>query len=158
MEAETMGFSWPQIRQSERPRPGPLPGKEALEARILVAEHHEKSAAYVSTALGRCGFAVDLADNGADALCRATTGEYDMIIVNVMLPHGDGWSFAARLRSAGMRTPVLFLTVSDDVSDRAKALELGVEDYIVRPFTVLELRARVRSLLRRAKASPGAQR
>ena len=122
--------------------------------RILVAEDHEKTATYMRNGLGESGFVVDVADNGADALLYATTGNYDVIILDVMLPQWDGWSILERLRSAGKQTPVLFVTACDQVSDRVKGLELGADDYLVKPFTFSELRARVRSLLRRG---PGRQ-
>jgi two-component system copper resistance phosphate regulon response regulator CusR len=122
--------------------------------KILVAEDHEKTATYMRNGLGESGFVVDVADNGADALLYATTGDYDVIILDVMLPQWDGWSILERLRDAGKQTPVLFVTACDQVSDRVKGLELGADDYIVKPFTFSELRARVRSLLRRG---PGRQ-
>jgi two-component system copper resistance phosphate regulon response regulator CusR len=117
--------------------------------KILVAEDHEKTAAYMRAGLGESGFVVDVADNGADAMLYAMTGDYDAIILDVMLPQWDGWSILERLRSGGKQTPVLFVTACDQVEDRVKGLELGADDYIVKPFTFSELRARVRSLLRR---------
>src|SRR6185369_3268125 len=84
----------------------------------------------------------------------ASTGDYDVIVLDVMLPQRDGWSILATLRSLGQRTPVMFLTACDAVSDRVKGLELGADDYLVKPFMFSELLARVRALLRRG---PGRQ-
>jgi two-component system copper resistance phosphate regulon response regulator CusR len=117
--------------------------------KVLIAEDHEKTATYMRNGLGESGFVVDVADNGADALLYATTGDYDVIILDVMLPQWDGWTIVERLRRAGKQTPVLFVTACDEVSDRVKGLDLGADDYLVKPFTFSELRARVRSLLRR---------
>jgi two-component system copper resistance phosphate regulon response regulator CusR len=117
--------------------------------KVLIAEDHEKTATYMRNGLGESGFVVDVADNGADALLYATTQDYDVIILDVMLPQWDGWTIVERLRRSGKQTPVLFVTACDEVSDRVKGLELGADDYLVKPFTFSELRARVRSLLRR---------
>jgi two-component system copper resistance phosphate regulon response regulator CusR len=117
--------------------------------KILIAEDDHNTASYLRKGLGECGFAVDLAECGADALFLATTGNYDVIILDVMLPQRDGWSILTTLRSVGQRTPVLFLTACDAVSDRVKGLELGADDYLVKPFMFSELLARVRAVLRR---------
>ena len=122
--------------------------------KILIAEDDHNTASYLRKGLGECGFAVDLAENGADALILATTGTYDVIVLDVMLPQCDGWSILTTLRSVGQRTPVLFLTACDAVSDRVKGLELGADDYLVKPFMFSELIARIRALLRRG---PGRQ-
>jgi two-component system, OmpR family, copper resistance phosphate regulon response regulator CusR len=117
--------------------------------KILIAEDDQKTAAYLRKGLGEGGFAVDVAENGADAMILATTANYDVIVLDVMLPQCDGWSILAKLRDVGKQTPVLFLTACDEVSDRVKGLELGADDYLVKPFMFSELLARVRALLRR---------
>jgi two-component system copper resistance phosphate regulon response regulator CusR len=117
--------------------------------RILVAEDDRKTGVFLRDGFAESGFVVDLAVNGGDALFLAATGDYDLVVLDVMLPQCDGWSVLEKLRSAGKQTPVLFLTARDAVSDRVKGLELGADDYVVKPFTFSELRARVRALLRR---------
>jgi len=95
---------------------------------------------------------VDIANDGEDGLHLARTGDYDLIVLDVMLPVRDGWSVLTELRQAGKDTPVLFLTACDAVEDRVKGLELGGDDYLVKPFSFSELLARVRSILRRGAA------
>ena len=121
---------------------------------MLVAEDDEKTAAYLRKGFAESGFLVDVAQNGADALHCAAEGDYDLIVLDVLLPQHDGWSILTKLRSAGKQTPVLFLTACDTVSDRVKGLELGADDYLVKPFSFSELRARVRCLLRRGASRP----
>src|SRR5690606_14249449 len=98
------------------------------------------------------GFVVDLARTGLDGHHLAMTDHYDLILLDVMLPDIDGWRIIQSLREAGKRTPVLFLTARDSVEDRVKGLELGADDYLVKPFAFAELLARVRTLLRRGQA------
>jgi two-component system copper resistance phosphate regulon response regulator CusR len=117
--------------------------------KILIVEDERKTAAYLKRGLGENGFVVDLADNGEDGAHLARTGSYDVIILDVMLPARDGWSIVAELRRREIATPVLFLTARDAVHDRVKGLELGADDYLVKPFAFSELLARVRSILRR---------
>jgi two-component system copper resistance phosphate regulon response regulator CusR len=117
---------------------------------MLVVEDEPKTAAYLRKGLGECGFVVELADNGADGLFYTSSEEYDLIILDVLLPQADGWAILRALRAAGRHTPVLFLTACDSVPDRVKGLELGADDYLVKPFAFSELLARVRSLMRRA--------
>ncbi|MBI5386902.1 MAG: heavy metal response regulator transcription factor [Verrucomicrobia bacterium] len=117
--------------------------------RILIVEDERKTAAYLQKGLSESGFVVDVAHRGDDGLHLALTQEYDVIVLDVMLPARDGWSVLAALRQAGRPTPVLFLTARDAVPDRVKGLELGADDYLVKPFAFSELLARVRSILRR---------
>jgi two-component system copper resistance phosphate regulon response regulator CusR len=119
--------------------------------RILVVEDEPKTGNYLKQGLTEASFVVDLMRDGEDGLHAATTGEYDLIVLDVMLPGRDGWSVLHALRAAGNNVPVLFLTARDQVDDRVKGLELGADDYLVKPFAFSELLARVRTLLRRGK-------
>jgi two-component system copper resistance phosphate regulon response regulator CusR len=122
--------------------------------KILVVEDEKKAAAYLRKGLSENGFVVDVAQEGEDGLHLARTGGHDLIILDVMLPGRDGWSVISELRRSGRQTPVLFLTARDSVQDRVRGLELGADDYLVKPFAFSELLARVRSILRRG---PGRQ-
>ena len=117
--------------------------------RILVIEDETKAAAFLAKGLREAGFVVDLARDGETGLERARAIRFDLLIVDVMLPNKDGWEVVAELRRDGIRTPILFLTARDSVRDRVKGLELGADDYLVKPFAFSELLARVRSVLRR---------
>jgi two-component system, OmpR family, copper resistance phosphate regulon response regulator CusR len=119
--------------------------------KILVVEDEPKTGSYLLQGLSEAGFTVDLARNGEDGLHIAMTDDYDLIVLDVMLPGRDGWSVLRALRDAGKHMPVLFLTARDHVDDRVKGLELGADDYLVKPFAFSELLARVRTLLRRGK-------
>ena len=122
--------------------------------KILIVEDEAKTSEYLRQGLSEAGFVVDLARNGLDGRHLATTERYDLIILDVMLPDIDGWRILQSLREAGSRVPVLFLTARDTVNDRVKGLDLGADDYLVKPFAFAELLARVRTLLRRGTAGP----
>ena len=122
--------------------------------RILVVEDERKTADYLVKGLSESGFVVDAAHRGEDGLHLALTEFHDLIVLDVMLPGCDGWSILAAIRAAGRQTPVLFLTARDAVPDRVKGLEMGADDYLVKPFAFSELLARVSSILRRG---PGRQ-
>ncbi len=122
--------------------------------KILIVEDEPKTGDYLKQGLAEAGFVVDLVRDGRDGLHHGTTGDYDLAILDVMLPGLDGWAILQGLRKAGRDTPVLFLSARDGVEDRVKGLELGADDYLVKPFAFSELLARVRTLLRRGnKAS-----
>ena len=117
--------------------------------KLLVAEDEPKTGMYLQQGLGEAGFSVDRVTSGTDALQHVLSTPYDLLILDVMLPGLDGWEVLRRVRAAGQDMPVLFLTARDRVEDRVKGLELGADDYLVKPFAFSELLARVRSLLRR---------
>jgi len=117
--------------------------------KLLVAEDEPKTGTYLQQGLGEAGFSVDRVTSGADAVQQVLSESYDLLILDVMLPGLDGWEVLRRVRAAGQDMPVLFLTARDRVEDRVKGLELGADDYLVKPFAFSELLARVRSLLRR---------
>lgn len=121
--------------------------------KILIVEDEQKTGDYLKQGLTEFGFTVDLARNGMDGLHLGKSGDYDLLILDVMLPELSGWQVLDALRKHGLQAPVLFLTAKDQVEDRVKGLELGADDYLVKPFAFSELVARVRSLLRRGKNS-----
>ena len=117
--------------------------------RILIVEDEEKAAAFLRKGLTESGFVVDTVATGEEGLFRAVNLEYDLIILDAMLPQRDGWSVLCELRGRGRSVPVLFLTARGEVPDRVRGLELGADDYLVKPYAFTELLARVRALLRR---------
>ncbi|MFT3733455.1 MAG: heavy metal response regulator transcription factor [Rhodocyclaceae bacterium] len=117
--------------------------------KILVVEDEPKTGDYLKQGLIESGFVVDLARDGHEGLQLALSEDYALAILDVMLPGIDGWQVLAGLRRAGKEMPVLFLSARDQVEDRVKGLELGADDYLVKPFAFAELLARVRTLLRR---------
>ncbi|MCX7241615.1 MAG: heavy metal response regulator transcription factor [Burkholderiales bacterium] len=120
--------------------------------KILIVEDEPKTGDYLKQGLSESGFVTDLATQGVDGLHLALTGDYDLLVLDVMLPGLNGWQILESLRRAGKTMPVLFLTAKDQVEDRVKGLELGADDYLVKPFAFSELLARVRTLLRRGKS------
>jgi two-component system copper resistance phosphate regulon response regulator CusR len=117
--------------------------------RILLVEDQPTAAHYVAKGLGEAGLVVDVATNGPDGLHQLLTVDYDLAILDIMLPGLDGWSILETARKAGRKTPVLFLTARDDIDDRVRGLETGADDYLVKPYAYPELLARVRVILRR---------
>ncbi|MYN38806.1 heavy metal response regulator transcription factor [Duganella sp. FT109W] len=116
--------------------------------KILIVEDEPKAGDYLVKGLQESGYVADLARNGVDGLALALEIDYDLIVLDVMLPQMDGWQVLAKLRER-KETPVLFLTARDDVADRVKGLELGADDYLVKPFAFAEFLARVKTLMRR---------
>lgn len=120
--------------------------------RILVIEDDAEMAGYIAKGLRQSGYFVEMAEDGNDGLFRAVRDAYDLAIVDRMLPGLDGLAVVQALRSAGKRTPVLFLSAMGEVKDRVDGLRSGGDDYLVKPFAFSELLARVEALLRRPAA------
>ncbi|MBK7719216.1 MAG: heavy metal response regulator transcription factor [Simplicispira sp.] len=121
--------------------------------KVLIVEDELKTGDYLRQGLVEAGFVADLARTGPDGLHLALTGDYDLLVLDVMLPGLNGWQILQSLRRSGNALPVLFLTARDQVEDRVKGLELGADDYLVKPFAFSEFLARVRTLLRRGKGT-----
>ena len=122
--------------------------------KILIVEDESKTGDYLKQGLMEAGFMVDLTRDGVNGLHLALTESHDLAILDVMLPGLDGWGVLAGIRRAGKDIPVMFLTARDAVDDRVTGLELGADDYLVKPFAFSELLARVRTLLRRGNKTP----
>jgi len=120
--------------------------------KILIIEDEAKTGDYLRQGLAEAGFTTDLVRDGTDGLHVALTTDYDLIVLDVMLPGLSGWQVLDSLRHAGKQMPVLFLTARDQVEDRVRGLELGADDYLVKPFAFSELLARIRTLLRRGRS------
>jgi len=118
--------------------------------RILVVEDSQRLRQSVSTALRRTGYAVDVAKDGEEGLWQATSNDYDVIVLDIMLPKRDGLSVLRAIRADARKVRVLLLTARDTVSDRVSGLQAGADDYLVKPFALEELLARVQALCRRA--------
>jgi two-component system copper resistance phosphate regulon response regulator CusR len=121
--------------------------------KILIVEDEPKTGDYLRQGLTEAGYVVDLARDGFDGLHLAAGGDYDLVILDVMLPGLDGWQLLSGIRRKDTDLPVLFLTARDQVDDRVKGLELGADDYLIKPFAFAELLARLRTLLRRGRAT-----
>ena len=122
--------------------------------RVLVVEDERKISAYVKRGLEEQGYAVDAAFTGREALDWAGTVNFDLIILDILLPEMDGFTVCRELRKRECRTPVLMLTARDAVDDRVTGLDAGADDYLVKPFALKELLARLRALTRRAADAP----
>jgi two-component system copper resistance phosphate regulon response regulator CusR len=118
--------------------------------KILIVEDERKAASFLAKGLEEAGYQMFVAIDGESASEILRDHSFDLLIVDVMLPKKDGWTFVQELRANRVQTPVIFLTARDSVGDRVKGLELGADDYMVKPFAFAELLARVRSLLRRS--------
>ncbi|WP_432697682.1 heavy metal response regulator transcription factor [Marinobacterium sp. YM272] len=119
--------------------------------KILIVEDEEKTGSYLKQGLTESGYVTDLATRGIDGLHLATTEEYDLIVLDIMLPEINGWHILEALRKRGDETAVIILSARDQVDDRVKGLEMGADDYLMKPFAFSELLARVRNLLRRSQ-------
>ncbi|MBI1766433.1 MAG: response regulator transcription factor [Acidobacteria bacterium] len=119
--------------------------------RILLVEDEPRMAHFIAKGLREQSFAVDLAADGEAALYQFSINDYDLLLLDVMLPRKDGYTVCRELRAQGMKTPILMLTARDTVDDRVEGLDAGADDYLVKPFAFRELLARVRALLRRAE-------
>jgi DNA-binding response OmpR family regulator len=121
--------------------------------RLLLVEDDPRVARVVERGLAEAGYAVDVAADGGEGLSLAMQDSHDLIVLDVMLPVLDGLEVCRRLRQAGLRTPVLMLTARDAVPDRVRGLDAGADDYLIKPFALEELLARVRALSRRGADS-----
>lgn len=121
--------------------------------RILVVEDELKVASFIQRGLKEKGYAVDVLHNGDDGLFQAQNVEYDLIILDIMLPGKDGIFICRQLRKKHITTPILMLTARDDVEDKVSGLDAGADDYLTKPFQFAEFLARVRALMRRQASS-----
>ncbi|MBD2778501.1 response regulator transcription factor [Iningainema tapete] len=117
--------------------------------RVLLVEDEPGIAQFISQGLKEAGYATDIATDGQQGLDYASSAEYDIIVLDIMLPQMDGLQLLRKLRSQGFKTPVLLLTARDAVEDRVRGLDAGADDYLFKPFALSELLARLRALLRR---------
>jgi two-component system, OmpR family, response regulator len=122
--------------------------------RLLVVEDERDLAQTLRRALEEEAFAVDLAEDGEDALFKIREMPYDAVILDLMLPRLDGWTVLQTARGDGIRTPMLVLTARDTIDDRVRGLNLGADDYLTKPFALAELIARVHAMIRRAYGNP----
>lgn len=117
--------------------------------KLLVIEDEVKAGEYLKKGLTESGYTVDLCHDGVDGLYHATSEEYDLIVLDIMLPKLNGWQVLQTLRSSEITTPIIMLTAKDQIEDRVKGLELGANDYLVKPYAFAELLARVHNALRK---------
>lgn len=115
--------------------------------KILIVEDEQRIADYLKQGLSEAGFVAESARDGFDGLHLALTDDFDLVVLDVMLPKLDGWQVLQEIRQKGKQLPVIFLTARDQVEDRVKGLEFGADDYLVKPFAFSELLARIRALL-----------
>lgn len=119
--------------------------------KVLIVEDEPKTLAFLKKGFAEEGFVADVAEDGVDGLHLATTGSYDLIVLDVMMPRRDGWAVLQEIRKRNQFQPVIMLTALDSVAHRVKGLELGADDYLVKPFAFSELNARARSVMRRGQ-------
>jgi DNA-binding response OmpR family regulator len=134
-----------------------MPSKREIEMKILIVEDEKKVASFIKRGLEDDNYQVTLCYDGADGLKRATSGEFDLIILDCMLPKKDGVTVVRELREAGNQVPVLMLTAKAETTDVVSGLDAGADDYLVKPFAFAELQARVRALVRRSEQDRGAE-
>jgi two-component system OmpR family response regulator len=126
-----------------------------LEARLLIVEDDDEIRDLLAAALRFAGFEITTAATGGEAVQAAQRVRPDLVVLDVMLPDGDGFDVVRRLRSGGDRTPVVFLTARDAVEDRVRGLTIGGDDYVTKPFSLDEIVARIRAVLRRLREGGG---
>jgi DNA-binding response OmpR family regulator len=122
--------------------------------RILIAEDEAKVAEHIRRGLVEAGYAVDVAADGAEALWLAENHPYDAMVLDLMMPERDGVQVVRQIRRKGIRAPVIFLTARHELEDRVRGLDAGADDYLAKPFSMSELLARLRAVLRRQRAEP----
>jgi two-component system OmpR family response regulator len=122
--------------------------------RVLVIEDEPDLLWAIATAIREAGYAVDVAADGQQGLFKVQGGQYDVVVLDLMLPKVDGWTLLRKVRAAGQNTPVLILSARDALSDRVRGLDSGADDYLTKPFELAELLARIRALIRRSAGKP----
>src|SRR5215467_7981923 len=130
--------------------PEPRSGTSRSRMRILLVEDESRVAGFIARGLREHSYAVDVARDGAEALYQVSINDYDLVILDVMLPVKDGHAVCRELRTSGFRSPILMLTARDAVDDRVAGLDCGADDYLIKPFDFKELLARLRALSRRS--------
>jgi two-component system copper resistance phosphate regulon response regulator CusR len=128
-----------------------------MKMKILIVEDEKKVASFIKRGLEDDNYQVTVSNDGADGLKRASSGEFDLIILDRMLPKKDGLTVVHELREAGIQVPVLLLTAKAETEDVVSGLDAGADDYLVKPFAFAELQARVRALIRRSEQDRGAE-